>query len=161
MKVLRVYLDTSVLGGCFDTEFERWSTGLIEDFRQGRFQPVLSEVTAAEVLPAPELVRSLYAEVLELGAEVLEVSREALALRTSYEARGVLGHRFGNDMLHIALATIADIDVLVSWNFRHIVRLDKIRLFNAINIEQGYKPLTIYSPQEVTIHGRDTTEQGN
>lgn len=63
--------------------------------------------------------------------------------------RSVLGQTFINDMLHIALATISEVDVLVSWNFKHIVRLDKIRLFNAVNIEQGYKPLTIYSPREV------------
>ena len=161
MKVLRVYVDTSVLGGCFDTEFERWSTGLMEDFRQRRFRPVLSEVTAAEVLPAPDPVRDLYAEVLDLGAEILPVTREALTLRASYQARGVLGSRFENDMLHIAVATIADVDVLVSWNFRHIVRLDKIRLFNAVNIEQGYRALTIYSPQEVTIHGRDPSDQSS
>ena len=66
-----------------------------------------------------------------------------------YVERSVLGQRFINDMLHISLATISEVDVLVSWNFKHIVRLDKIRLFNAVNIEQGYKPLTIYSPREV------------
>ncbi len=160
MKILRICVDTSVLGGCFDAEFARWSTGLMEDFRQ-RFYPVLSEVTAAEVLPAPAAVRNLYAEVLDLDAEVLPVTREALTLRASYQARGVLGSRFENDILHIAVASIADVDVLVTWNFRHIVRLDKIRLFNAVNIEQGYKALTIYSPQEVTIHGRDPIDQGS
>jgi hypothetical protein len=80
---------------------------------------------------------------------VVEVSDEALSLVESYTGRGVLGPRFFNDMLHIALATIAEVDVLVSWNFKHIVRLDKIRLFNAVNLEQGYKPLVIYSPREV------------
>ena len=89
------------------------------------------------------------------------MSPEALALRAIYQARGVLGSRFENDMLHIAVATIAEVDVLVSWNFRHIVRLDKIRFFNAANIEQGYKALTIYSPQEVTIHGRDQGDQSS
>ena len=133
----------------------------MEDFRLGRFRPVLSEVAAAEVLAASEPVRDLYAEILELGAEVLAVSRETLALRASDEARSVLGSRFENDMLHIAAATIAEVDALVSWNFRHIVRLDKIRLFNAVNIEQGYKALTIYSPQEVTIHGRDQSDQSS
>ncbi len=161
MKVLRVYVDTSVLGGCFDAEFVRWSAGLMEDFRQRRFRPVLSEVTAAEVLRAPDPVRDLHAEIMDLGAEILPVSREALMLRASYQARGVLGSRFENDMLHIAVATIADVDVLVSWNFRHIVRLDKIRLFNAVNIEQGYKALTIYSPREVTVHGRDPSDQSS
>jgi hypothetical protein len=55
-------------------------------------------------------------------------------------------------MRHIALATIADVDALVSWNFRHIVRLDKIRLFNAVNVESGYRVLNILSPREVTTH---------
>jgi len=161
MKILRVYVDTSVLGGCFDPEFEVWSKGLLEDFRLRRFRPVLSEVTAAEVMPAPEPVRDVYAEVLDLGAEVLPVTREALNLRKEYLERGVLGSRFENDMLHIALATIGEVDVLVSWNFRHIVRLDKIRLFSAINIELGYKVLTIYSPREVTIHGKDQSDPGS
>ena len=67
----------------------------------------------------------------------------------------MLGSRFRNDMLHIALATVAEADVLVSWNFRHIVRLDRIRLFNAVNLEQGYKTLTIYSPREVTTYERE------
>jgi len=161
MKVLRVYTDTSVLGGCFDPEFEVWSKGLLEDFRRGRFRPVLSEVTAAEVIPAPEPVRDVYAELLALGAEVLPVTPEALNLRKSYLERGVLGNRFENDMLHIALATIGDVDVLVSWNFRHIVRLEKIRAFSAVNIELGYKVLTIYSPREVTIYGRDEGDPGS
>ena len=77
------------------------------------------------------------------------VSAEAMDLLGKYGAKNILGAKFQNDMLHIALATIADADVLVSWNFRHIVRLDKIRLFNAVNIECGYKALTIYSPREV------------
>jgi hypothetical protein len=119
MKILRVYVDTSVLGGCFDPEFEVWSKGLLEDFRLRRFRPVLSEVTAAEVMPAPEPVRDVYAELLDLGAEVLPVTAEALNLRKEYLERGVLGSRFENDMLHIALATIGEVDVLVSWNFRH------------------------------------------
>lgn len=53
------------------------------------------------------------------------------------------------------MATVAEVDVLVSWNFRHIVRLDKIRLFNAVNLAQGYKSPTIYSPREVMSHGTE------
>ena len=145
MKILRIYIDTSVIGGCCDAEFARWSNGLMQDFRQGTFRPVLSEVTAAEILPAPESVRLHYAELLSLGAEMLEVSDESLDLMGVYQGRGVLAPRFRNDMLHIALATVADVDV--SWNFRHVVRLEKIRLFNAINLELGYKPIQIHSPR--------------
>lgn len=155
MKRLRIYVDTSVIGGCFDPEFKEWSLALVDDFRLGRYIPVISDVTAAEALPAPSFVRELHAEILTLSAEVVGVSEEAISLAGSYEAHSVLSARFRNDMLHIALATIADVDVLVSWNFRHIVRLDKIRLFNAVNIEQGYKPISIYSPREVISYGQE------
>jgi predicted nucleic acid-binding protein len=139
MKILRIYVDTSVIGGCFDVEFAPWSNGLMQDFRVGNFRPVLSEVVAVEIRSAPEPVQVQYAELLDLGAEFLQINEEALDLVTVYQERGILPPRFRNDMLHIALAAIADVDVLVSWNFRHIVRLDKIRLFNAVNFELGYK----------------------
>jgi hypothetical protein len=70
------------------------------------------------------------------------------------------GGTFRNDMLHIALATVADVDVLVSWNFRNVVRLEKIRLFNTVNLERGYKPIEIYSPREVTTHDSDERQSG-
>ena len=149
MKTLRIYIDTSVLGGCFDSEFEEWSNRLLEALRRHEYVAVLSSVTAAEVEQAPEQVKQVHADLIAAGAELLMVSPEAMALLAQYSAKNILGPKFQNDMLHIALATIADADVLVSWNFRHIVRLDKIRLFNAVNIECGYKPLTICSPREV------------
>ena len=91
---------------------------------------------------------------------MVEVSDESLDVLGVYQARGVLAARFRNDMLHIALATVADVDVLVSWNFRHVVRLEKIRLFNAINLELGYKAIQIYSPREVTVYGADRDQSG-
>jgi hypothetical protein len=155
MKIPRIYVDTSVLGGCFDPEFRTWSVGLMEDFRRGRFRAILSEVTAAEIEAAPEAIRAIHGELLASGAELIEVSREALTLQSAYQRHSVLPLRFQNDMLHIALATVAEVDVLVSWNFRHIVRLDKIRLFNGINLELGYRAIAIYSPREVTTLGRE------
>jgi predicted nucleic acid-binding protein len=160
MKKLRIYVDTSVIGGCFDPEFQAWSNGLIDDFRIGTFNLVLSDVTAAEVERAPEAVRELHRELLSVG-EILAVTEEVLTVLAAYESHGVLGPRFRNDMLHIALATVAEVDVLVSWNFRHIVRLDKIQQFNGINLELGYKTVAIYSPREVTTHGRENPDQGS
>ncbi|SRR5690606_33572094 len=153
MKVQRVYTDTSVIGGCFDPEFAPWSNGLFHDFRLGRFIPVVSAVVAAEIEDAPEAVRTAYEEVVALGAEVLLVSDAALELADAYLKRGVLTPKFYDDATHIALATMAEVDLLVSWNFRHIVHYDKIRAFNAVNLERGYKPIQIYSPREVTHHG--------
>jgi len=157
MKTERIYVDTSVLGGCFDVEFAIWSNGLIEDFRRSVFRPVLSDLTAIEVATAPERVRDLHREVTALG-ELVSATEEVVDLVGAYEDHGILGPRYRNDMLHIALATIASVDVVVSWNFRHIVRLDKIQLFNGVNIERGYRALAIYSPREVTTYGRDDSD---
>jgi len=154
MRRLRIYVDTSVIGGCFDSEFSIWSKGLIEDFRTQRFNLVLSDVTSAEIERAPAQVRDLHTELIAF-AEILPVTDEALDLLEKYEAHSVLDSRFRNDMLHIALATVAQVDVLVSWNFQHIVRLDKIQQFNGVNLELGYKSLTIYSPREVTTYERE------
>jgi hypothetical protein len=118
--------------------------------------PLLSEIVAAEVLAVPEQVREIYAGLFSL-AEFIAVKVEAIELADAYQARKILTPKYYEDGLHIALATIAEADVLVSWNFRHIVRFDKIRLFNAVNLEHGYKPLQIFSPREVAS---DDTEDG-
>lgn len=152
MDPLRIYIDTSVLGGCFDTEFSGWSNGLMRDFRAGRLAPVLSDMTAAEVADAPGPVRELHQEMLVLAGSVLVITPQVLELVAAYEARKILASRYGADMRHIALATIASVDALVSWNFKHIVRLQKIRLFNAVNVESGYQSLNIVSPREVTTY---------
>ena len=155
MKKPQIYVDTSVLGGCFEPEFALWSNGLVADFRAGTFAPILSALLETELRRAPEPVREVYSELLVLAGESVPVSDEALDLLAAYETRRVLGSKFRSDMLHIALATVADVDVLVSWNLKHIVRFDKIRLFNAVNLEQGYKPLSIHSPREVTTYEAD------
>lgn len=149
MKIPRVYVDTSVIGGCFDAEFERWSNALVTDFADGRLIAVVSEVVAAEVEVAPERVRGRFEELCQQGAEVLAVTRDSLEVVAGYAKHEILPPRFRNDMLHIALATVADVDVLVSWNFKHIVRFDKIRRYNAVNLELGYRSLQIRSPREV------------
>jgi hypothetical protein len=156
MKVQRVYLDTSVLGGCFDAEFAPWSNALMQDFRLGRLLPVISTVVAAEVNTAPQAVQTLYADLLALHAELISTTEQALELADHCQRRAILTPKFYDDGLHIALATIAEVDVVVSWNFKHIVHWDKIRLFNAVNLELGYKPLVIYSPREVARY--DNTE---
>ena len=124
----------------------------MRDFRAGRLLPVLSDVTAAEVALAPAPVRDLHQEMLALAEAVLPVTSAALDLVARYETQKILGIRFRADMQHIALATIAGVDALVSWNFKHIVRLEKIRLFNAVNVESGYQVLSIRSPREVTTY---------
>jgi hypothetical protein len=156
MRHSRIYVDTSVLGGCFDREFERWSKALVDDFRQARLYPILSDLLAAELKDAPQPVRDLHAELVALSGTGSELSTEAIELADRYAGHGILSSKFRNDMLHIALATVANADVVASWNFRHIVRFDKIRQFNAVNLEAGYKPLAIHSPREIASDDGET-----
>ncbi len=150
MKKPRIYIDTSVIGGCFDAEFSRWSNSLLKDFAAGTFMPIVSDVVAAEIQDAPEAVRQEYDHLTRGGHELILVTEEVVELADAYQRKGILTPKFYDDCLHIALASVAEADLLVSWNFRHIVHFDKIRLFNAVNLELGYKPLQIYSPREVT-----------
>jgi hypothetical protein len=149
---LRIYIDPSVLGGCFDPEFATWSNGLVRDFRAGRLIPVLSDVTAAEVQDAPERVRALHQEILTIVESVLPLTEDALSLVAAYAGRKILPTKYEADMRHIALATLDRVDALVSWNFKHIVRLEKIRQFNQVNVQLGYQALSILSPREVTTY---------
>jgi hypothetical protein len=93
MKVQRVYVDTSVLGGCFDVEFATWSSGLITDFRKGTFRAVLSQVVVA--LP----VRRVYEELVTLGSEVVSFSSEARQLADAYQQRGIVSPKYYIDGL--------------------------------------------------------------
>jgi hypothetical protein len=155
MKTQRIYLDTSVIGGCFDREFEIWSNSLMKDIEIGFFIGVTSEIVEAEIADAPVNVQKQFLKFLKMNPEVLKINAEAIKLVDIYLEHQILSERFRNDMLHIALSTISDVDILVSWNFRHIVRYDKIRQFNAVNLEQGYHTLDIYSPREVTSYEKD------
>jgi rRNA-processing protein FCF1 len=155
MKKQRVYIDTSVIGGCFDDEFAVWSNGLFEDFRNGLFQPVLSKVVAIEIEKAPESVKDKFSDLIEYGAEILETTSEIRELAGMYLKRGILSEKCLDDLLHIATATIANVDMLVSWNFNHIVHYDRIRMFNGVNLELSYKPIAIHTPREVTSYGKE------
>jgi predicted nucleic acid-binding protein len=157
MRKSSIYLDTSVIGGCCDPEFQEWSNGLLADVKAGKFSLFLSELSDAEVQDAPEEVRNIYLEFRNCANRILELRSEAIELADAYLNHGILTVNYRNDAQHIALATVAGADVLVSWNFKHVVHFEKIQKFNAVNIEMGYKPILIFSPREVTTYGH----QGN
>ena len=152
MKTPTIYFDTSVIGGCFDKEFEKWSNGLITDLENGFFKGATSEVVATELKSAPNEVKQKYFQFLETGIELYNIDKDVEMLTEAYLAHKIVTKKFKNDLIHIALATVNNADILVSWNFKHIVHYDKIIKFNAVNLEFGYRPLTILSPREVTTH---------
>ncbi|MCX6149701.1 MAG: hypothetical protein NTX22_04155 [Ignavibacteriales bacterium] len=79
----------------------------------------------------------------------MDISDEALKLRDAYLNAKIISKKYSNDALHVALATISGCSIIVSWNFKHIVHFEKIALYNAINISEGYQQISIYSPLEV------------
>ncbi|MCE5327596.1 MAG: type II toxin-antitoxin system VapC family toxin [Planctomycetaceae bacterium] len=153
MRVQRVYLDTSVIGGCCDIEFQVWSEGLLRDFEMGFLKPVISELVTAELEAAPPEVLEKLDSFWDCDPEIVDINEEMEDLASAYLARGILSGNYADDARHIACATVAEVDVLVSWNFRHVVHLEKMRLFNAVNLDRGYKAIQILSPREVTKHG--------
>ncbi|MBM3473381.1 MAG: type II toxin-antitoxin system VapC family toxin [Armatimonadetes bacterium] len=146
--VMRLYADTSVFGGILDDEFAEHSRRLLDQVVGGRFLLVTSVVVQDEALNAPRPVRRVLRTLLE-QAEVVDLSDEAAALRDAYLAAGIVGERRETDALHVALATVAGCDALVSWNFRHIVHINKARRYNEVNAQRGYPSITICSPPEV------------
>lgn len=146
----RIYTDTSVLGGCEDEEFREPSCRLLEAFQGGELTLVLSELTLRELVAAPEAVRRVLGRVPAAHIETLSLSPEAEELAAAYIKDGAIGERMRADALHIALATIARVDVLVSWNFKHIVNLKRIHAYNSVNLKMGYPLLEIRTPREVS-----------
>ncbi|MDL1892126.1 type II toxin-antitoxin system VapC family toxin [Sphingobacteriales bacterium CHB3] len=149
MKRYRVYADTSVFGGCFDDEFSYESIKFFEEVAQRKFILVLSSVTLRELNEAPEHVQRTLEKIPADTIEVVDDAEEITLLRDSYIEAGVLGRASADDAEHIAAASVAEADFVVSWNFKHIVHYEKIQGFQAVNLLKGYKPIRIYSPREV------------
>lgn len=145
----RIYTDTSALGGCEDDEFRDPSRRLLEAFIGGDLTLVLSELVLRELETAPERVRMVVGRVPEAHIEPILLSPEAEELAAAYIEDGAIGPRMRVDALHIALATVARVDVLVSWNFKHIVNLRRIHAYNGVNLKEGYPLLEIRTPREV------------
>lgn len=145
----RIYTDTSVLGGCEDDEFRDSSCRLLSAFESGDMTLVLSELTLRELETAPKAVRIVLDRVPVTQIEPLSLSPEAEELASAYIESGAIGERMRADALHIALATVARVDILVSWNFKHIVNLTRIHAYNAVNLKKGYPLLEIRTPREV------------
>ncbi len=155
MKKLYIYVDTSVIGGCEDEEFSAASLRLWSGFRSGQFLLVISDLTVQELEGAPASVRRHLDDIPTGHLTQIRLTEEVKELADAYLAHGVVGPGSLADALHVALATVNGVDVLVSWNFKHIVNFGRIRLFNAVNLERGYGLIEIRTPREVLHEGNE------
>jgi predicted nucleic acid-binding protein len=153
-KIPKIYLDTSVFGGYYDIEFEEDTQLLFEKIKLGQFKIVYSNTTEDELLEAPEKVRALLPDLDNDLKIKVELNEEAVNLADMYLAENVVGKTSRADCFHIAMATINAVDILISWNFKHIVNVTRIRGYNAVNMKLGYPVIDIRSPKEI-IYNED------
>jgi len=149
MHKLRVYIDTSVIGGCFDREFAEWSNLLFQEFIEGKKIAVISEVVVEELSKASNNIQNRINDIDSSNLEIIFRNTEVDLLAFQYIESGAITTKYKEDALHIALATYYNVDVLVSWNFKHIVNLNRILKYNSVNLSNGYKIIEIRTPKEV------------
>jgi predicted nucleic acid-binding protein len=152
------YIDTSVVGGCFDVEWAHASLRLFDLARLGHYTLTTSVVTAREILAAPVRVRDQFLELFDNPAQIFELTDEAETLAQAYLAAAVVSPKFVDDARHVAIATAQRVTPIVSWNFHHLVNLRRETGFNAVNTLRGYPSVRIVSPLEL-IHETDDEDE--
>ena len=147
---MRIYIDTSVFGGYFDEEFSIWSQLLFNQFIDGKRIAVISDLTLEELNNAPEIVSNLCNDIPQKFIEKIKLDESSIQLANFYIKEKVVTKKSIIDARHIALATINKVDILVSWNFKHIVNYDRIRLYNSVNLKYGYSIIDIRNPRDLS-----------
>lgn len=147
--IKQIYVDTSVIGGYFDAEFKKSTRLFFDRILEQKIEIVVSEILELELYKAPEHIIDFYESIPNEIINKIELTSEARDLAEKYILEKVVGKTSRADCQHIAMATISRVSVLASWNFKHIVNLEKIRGYNAINFREGYPMIEIRTPKEI------------
>ena len=151
----RIYIDTSVVGGYFDEEFKEATIKLFERLDNNEIIFVVSDLLDLELINAPQHVKEHLLKYSADKFQIVELTEEAVKLADTYIDEKVVGKTSLEDCRHIAIATIYKVDVLASWNFKHIVNLDRIKGYNSVNLRLGYSMIEIRSPKDLVNYGND------
>ena len=154
MKCPTLYLDTSTIGGYFDDEWKEATQELWRQMEAGQWRFVTSLVAAEELENAPERVQELFRAAFEAEA-ILDVTEEMDELASAYVAHGVVPPTYEDDARHVAVCTLSRINFLVSWNFKHLVNVQREAGFNGVNLLKGYPPIRIVNPLEIIYANQD------
>ena len=154
MRIPKVYLETTIFNYNFadDTpEKQQENLRLFDDIKNGLFEPYTSTIVIDELLKAVDPKRiKMFQLISEYDISVLPATNEINELAEEYIHSKIIPEKYIDDAKHIACATIYDMDIIVSWNFKHIVKRKTIIMTEQVNLMQGYKKIEIYSPAEVT-----------
>jgi len=155
MKKDRIYIDTSIVGGYFDVEFEFETKLLFKRLEKKEVIFVISDLMEIELERAPDKVKNLLFNFSKDSFERVKLTKEAQELGQLYVNEKVVGHTSIEDCYHIALATVNNVDVLASWNFKHIVNFTRIKGYNSVNLKNGYNLLEIRNPKDLIDYGNE------
>ena len=155
MRAIRVYVDTSVFGATDDIEFAEASRSFFEHVKSGHFVLLISQIVLDELQPAPPVVRQVLESLPGECMERVDVNDEVMALADAYIAAGALTQASREDATHVAAATVARANLVLSWNFKHIVNFLRIQKFNSVNLANNYALIDIRSPLEVEYEIED------
>jgi predicted nucleic acid-binding protein len=153
--IQRIYLDTSVVGGYFDEEFKEATIKLFERLDNNEIIFVVSDLLDLELINALQHVKEHLLKYSADKFQRVELNEKAIKLADTYINEKVVGKTSLEDCRHIAMATIHKVDVLASWNFKHIVNLDRIKGYNSVNLRLGYSMIEIRSPKDLVNYGND------
>ena len=146
-RIQRIYVDTSVVGVIADEESKRLQTQPFWNaVRNGEIVVIVSDVLEGELTGAPQRVRDFFGSLPESQIERIESTEESNRLAEQYIAENVVGESSLTDCKHIALATVSHADVLVSWNCKHIVNVQRGKGYNNVNEKLGYPRIEIRTP---------------
>ena len=148
----RIYIDTSVVGGYFDEEFQEDTKRFYKWFEENDVVFVISDLLDIELINAPEKVRNSLGKYDNSKFERIKLSQESIVLANEYIKHKVVGISSLEDCRHIAMATVHKVDYVVGWNFKHIVNIDRIIGYNSVNLMLGYEPVEIYTPFQLLNH---------
>ena len=156
MRIPKIYLETSIFNFLFADDApdkKQDALKLFEEIRQGKYQPYTSDFVVSELQDAQEPKRSAMIDLItKYDMIVIPADEETKRLAELYVAEGIIPEKYSADAFHIASTTVSDLDFIVSYNFKHIVKLKTITLTEAVNLREGYKRIGIYSPTEVVVY---------
>lgn len=156
MRTPRIYLETTIFNFVFadDAPEKRDCTlTLFEEIKQGKYMPFTSAYALDEINNASEPKRTKLFKLLEKYNVIqIKINEKVEQLAEAYIKEGIIPVKYATDASHIAAASVADMDFIVSWNFKHIVKRKTILMTELINYKEGYKRVGIHSPLEVIEH---------
>jgi predicted nucleic acid-binding protein len=153
MKKIKLYLETSFISAAIDDrnpEKKKYTLRLIDEIMHDGYEAFISRITIVEINKSdPVTLHKLIEVVRKISPQELTIDVEVQSLAEKYIKAGVVPAKYDADAVHIAVASVYDLDVIVSWNFEHIVKFKTKRDVMGINVLNGYREIDIYSPLEV------------